>query len=367
MTTPTSSVRPEAFVRRGERGLTLIEFMVSIVLGMLMVAALSTLIADQSANRAEVDRSGRMLENGRYAIRTMADDMQMAGYWGELSTMPAAPAAMPDPCSKVASDIAAAVSLHVQGYDSPVSAALPSCLAGQNQLAGTDVLVVRRADADSSSLETTPTVPDPAKVAAAAGQVLIQTGINAAANQNFDYRINIATSSTTTNGTMFPLVKKDLATAATIRKVLVRFYFISACSVPVGTSCTGADGGSPIPTLKLRELAMVGGTLDWSTVTVAEGIENMQVDYGVDSDSDGASDGADVNAATLDTPAKWTNVMGAKVYLLARSTERSPGFSDTKTYSLGTAGTTTATNDGYRRHVFVQSVRFVNPSARRSS
>lgn len=367
MTTPTSTARPETFARRGERGLTLIEFMVSIVLGMLMVAALSTLIADQSSNRAEVDRSGRMLENGRYAIRTMADDLQMAGYWGELSTTPAAPGTMPDPCSKVASDVAAAVAMHVQGYDAPVSTALPSCLAGQNQLAGTDVLVLRRADPDSSSLETTSTVPDPAKVAAAAGQLLIQTGINSAANQNFDYRINIATSSTTTNGTMFPLVKKDLATAATIRKVLVRFYFISACSVPVGTSCTGADGGNPIPTLKVRELTMVGGALDWSTVTVAEGIENMQVDYGVDSDSDGASDGADVNAAALDTPTKWTNVMGAKVYLLARSTERSPGFADTKTYSLGTAGTTTATNDGYRRHVFVQSVRFVNPSARRSS
>lgn len=361
MTTPTSCARPDHFVRQGERGLTLIEFMVSIVLGMLMIAALSTLIANQSANRAEVDRSGRMLENGRYAIRTMVDDMQLAGYWGELSTMPATPGVMPDPCSLAVADITAAMPLHVRGYDAPVAASVPSCVT--NQVPGTDILVVRHADPDSSSLETTPTVPDAAKVAAAAGQVLIQTGINTAANQNFDYRINAASSNTTTNGTMFPLVKKDLATPATIRKVLVRIYYISACSVPVGTSCTNADGGTPIPTLKMVEIAM--GTR--TTVTVAEGIENLQIDYGVDSDNDGASDGVDVNASAFGTPAQWTNAMGAKVYLVARSTERSPGFSDTKTYSLGTAGTTTATNDGYRRHVFVQSVRFVNPSARRSS
>lgn len=68
--------------RSGQRGLTLIEFMVSVVIGMLMVAVLAILIADQSGNRAEVDRSGRMIENGRYAVRTIAEDLQMAGYWG---------------------------------------------------------------------------------------------------------------------------------------------------------------------------------------------------------------------------------------------------------------------------------------------
>ena len=63
--------------RRLQRGLTLIEFMVSIVLGMIIVAALATLVADQSVNRAEIDRSGRLIENGRYAIRALAEDLQM--------------------------------------------------------------------------------------------------------------------------------------------------------------------------------------------------------------------------------------------------------------------------------------------------
>src|SRR5689334_17581664 len=94
---------------RAQRGLTLIELMVSIALGMIMVAALATLIADQSANRAEVDRAGRLIENGRYAVRAMAEDLQMAGYWGELTTTPTAPAAMPDPCSTAEADLVSAM------------------------------------------------------------------------------------------------------------------------------------------------------------------------------------------------------------------------------------------------------------------
>ena len=86
-------------MRTGRRqdGLTLIEFMVSIVIGMLMIAALATLIASQSSTRGEIDKSGKMIENGRYAAQTMASDIQMAGYFGELSTQPTAPASLPDP------------------------------------------------------------------------------------------------------------------------------------------------------------------------------------------------------------------------------------------------------------------------------
>jgi type IV pilus assembly protein PilW len=116
------------------------------------------------------------------------------------------------------------------------------------------------------------------------------------------------------------------------------------------------------------ELTVAGGAASWNTVTIAEGIENLQVDYGVDTDANGSPDGTDVSGSAL-TKDTWPDVMTAKVYLLARSTDKTPGFADTKTYALGTAGTVTpATADqGYKRHVFVQSVRLVNPSARRVS
>jgi type IV pilus assembly protein PilW len=101
-------------------------------------------------------------------------------------------------------------------------------------------------------------------------------------------------------------------------------------------------------------------------VTIAEGIENMQVDYGVDTTRT-APDGRRQRLGPHQ--GHLADVMTAKVYLLARSLEKTPGFTDSKTYVMGTAGTITpATADqGYKRHVFVQSVRLINPSARRVS
>ena len=92
----------------------------------------------------------------------------------------------------------------------------------------------------------------------------------------------------------------------------------------------------------------------------------MQVDYGLDTNGDGAPDGDDVDGSAhlrhlgrrdvrQDPPGR------------AQSGE-DPNFSDGKKY-MGTAGEISppAGDEGYKRHVFVQSVRLVNPSARRSS
>ncbi|MBK0392945.1 PilW family protein [Ramlibacter algicola] len=363
-----------------QRGLTLVEFMISIVLGMIMVAALATLIADQSNNRAEVERNGRLIENGRYSVRMMVDDLQMAGYWGELSNTPAyAGAALPDPCELAASNIKDAMGIHVQAYDWPAASAAAgynatgtaptlSCIG--NVKPGTDVIVVRHADPDASALQTGG-ITDMNKVAAAAGSVMLQTGM-IAATQGFDYMMVAASSTANTNTTNFTLVKKDLTTRATLRKTVVRIYYVSSCSVEVAGSCVGADNGNPIPTLKMAELSTAGGAPAWTKVSLAEGIENLQVTFGVDSDNDGAPNGLDVAPGSV-ALASWPDVMSAKLTLLVRSNEASPGYSDAKTYAMGTVdsagtdGTVVAASDRYRRHVFVQSVRFVNPSGRRTS
>lgn len=350
--------------RRSQRGLTLIELMVSITIGMLMVAALATLIADQSGNRSEVDKSGRLIENGRYAIRAIADDVQMGGYWGELNTLGAAPAALPDPCSVTIADLTAAMPLHVQGYAPPGppstpagqtggynpstnTAAAPTCLS--NYRPGTDVLVVRHVDPDSSDVETAGVV-DSTKVTAT--RVYLQTGLQATGTQFtsvLDLGSNFATA--------FTLLKKDKATLATLRKVVVRIYYVADCSV-----CSGATADS-IPTLKMRELG--AGPALGAPVSIAEGVENLQVDYGVDSDTDGTPNGADSNGNAL-AVADWPNVMSLRINLLVRSLESSPAYTDAKTYNMGAVGSTAATNDGYKRHAFVQSVRLVNPSGRRA-
>jgi type IV pilus assembly protein PilW len=332
---------------------------------MLMIAAMATLIANQSTNRAEVDRAGKLIENGRYAMSTIAADAQLAGYWGELNTAPGTGGGPLDPCSVTVADIRSDTIAHVQGYDE-IAASFPSCIT--NRKAGTDVFVVRHADPDSSDVETSDLV-DFSKVKQ--GQVYIQTGLTS--TTQLQAKLDVAVASSSANATNFALTRKDTTKVARIRKVLIHIYYISKCSVEVSGSCTNADGGTPIPTLKRVDLTVSGTSIGHTTYTVAEGIENMQVDYGLDSDADGMPDGY-TTAAALNgsaTPATaWSNVMTARIYLLARASETTPGYSDAgRTYSLGSYGSTSAPagETGYRRHVFTQTVRFVNPSGRLTS
>ena len=337
-----------------QRGLTLIEFMISVVLGLLLVAALSTLIANQSVTRSEVDRAGRLIENGRYSVQAMSDDLQMAGYWGEIINAPAVPATLPDPCSTIVANVQTAMGLHVQGYDDTTyTAGTLGCVS--NWKSGTDILVVRYADPDTARYQTGGAT-DFSKLVD--GEIYLQSGLTSATNTNFTSVV--AAGDSPNNSTNFPLVNKD-GTPATPRKMLVHIYYVATCDV-----CTGT-GADTIPTLKRVELSAASGAAAMTTATIAEGVEALQLEYGRDTDGDGAPDGSDSDCSSFNV-ANWADTMSVKVYLLARATDQSPGFTDNKTYTMGNspAITPAPADAGYQRHLFEQSVRVANPSMRRS-
>lgn len=341
-----------------QRGMTLVEWMVSLTIGLILLTGLSALIARQSSTQAELEKSSRQIENGRYAMQLLQDDIQLAGYYGEYSAAATLtlPTSLPNPCLVTAAELSNALPFPIQGYDSP-GATLPTALAdcplnAANHLDGTDVLVVRRVE--------------PATVTGVLtiGQVYLQSGLTASGLE-FSHVLAVA-AATAVDTTVFNLKKKDGTATALLRKYLVHIYFVSPCSVPAnGSTCSSAntdDGGLSIPTLKRMELSVAAGNPKFATTPLVEGIEKLQVDYGFDTTGDGAPDAYAKDAAAV---ADWANVMAVRLHLLARNNERSAGHQDTKTYDLGLEGTTTATNDGFKRRVFSQLIRVVNPSSRR--
>lgn len=327
-------------------GFSLIELMISITIGLLLIAGMATLVSNNSLHRQELDKTSRQIENGRYAMQILNEDLLHAGYYGQYYELSAVPSSLPNPCSTTISDIVAATPLAVQGYDSPstIPSPLSGCLSDANHVSGTDILVVRRA---ATTVSTTLT----------AGRIYIQgLSNNAIINDG-----SVASNTWT-------LKKKDDTTPADIRQYIVHIYFISPCSVPAGggSNCTGSndDNGSPIPTLKRLELTNSGTTPSMVVVPLVEGIENLQIDYGTDSKNTGSPDNYVTSPA--DTTA-WGNVVTTRVRLIARNNEATPGYVDDKSYDMG-GGTpyTPATADKkYRRHAYAQVVRLENPSARR--
>ena len=83
---------------------------------------------------------------------------------------------------------------------------------------------------------------------------------------------------------------------------------------------------------------------------------------------DGVPDGDYVRcstAATLHAVDELMNVTSVKIYVLARSREASPNYTDSKTYTLGSAGDVGPFNDNFKRHVFTTTVRLTNVAGRR--
>lgn len=71
--------------RRRHRGITLIEVMIAMVLGLILLAALSNVFISNMRTRAEVEKVGLQIENGRYAMQLLLDDISNAGYFGGAS------------------------------------------------------------------------------------------------------------------------------------------------------------------------------------------------------------------------------------------------------------------------------------------
>lgn len=343
--------------RRQQAGLTLVELMISMAIGLFLVAGITTLIAQQSSTRAELDKSGRQIENGRYAMTLLQDDIQHAGFYGQYAGGFPTLAAMPNPCDVTAATVDGALAMPLQGYDAPVAvpAPLSACLPDANHIAGTDILVVRRLEAD----DTLPTLSG-----LSAGQIYVQTTPLAKVT-------GLGPDPTPASPSTYLLKQKDAVTAAELRKYVQHIYFLSPCNIYASgaTSCTAAaDRGNPVPTLKRLEMTSIAGVTTMITVPLVDGIQNMQLDYGIDNTGVAGAQGDGTPTTPFVTaPAEgdWPNVMAVQVNLLARNADPSGGYVDKKIYNMGVGGTVGPFSDAYKRHAYSANVRVINPSQQR--
>lgn len=341
-----------------ERGITIVELMIGMTLSLVVVGAVTLLFFNNSRARQETENTSMQIENGRYAAQLLLEDLRLAGGYGEFNpTALSTPSSLPDPSATDAASLSAAMPLAVQGYDN--GAGLPATLATllADLRPGTDVLTIRRTStcvAGSTGCNAvdparytyfqTTLCPNQLSSLPPAAQFLVGTDLG-------QFTSNNPSVVGAANPPAF-LAKKDCLTAASLRSFYVRIYFVA-------NNNTAGDG---IPTLKVAEL----GAGSFSVAPLVAGIDQMQFEYGVDTNGDGAPDAYTASPANMTA---WRQVTAVKVHLLARNTQASTGFTDDRTYILGAKtdgsdNTVGPFNDGYKRHVYTTVVRLNNVAGR---
>ncbi|AOE83528.1 type 4 fimbrial biogenesis PilW transmembrane [Pseudomonas sp. TCU-HL1] len=363
--------------RNRQSGFSLVELMIAAVISLLIMAAVLTLFLDVSRTNDEMAKTNAQIENGRFALQLLQEDLAHAGFWSgyvpefdDLSNsgVPTdVPDAVPGPCSWTSADNANLLGIAVQVYDG-----VPPGCAGivTNKKADTDVLVVRHAETCRPGVGNCE--------AELSGKLYFQSSFCA----DDAARYVLGTSG-------FTMRKRDCITLADKRKFVSNLYYIRDYSVTVG------DG---IPTLMRSTFG--AGAAPGAAEALIEGIEGFRVELGIDSVGDGgvannygeainfalnvqgnvdrsrpinrgngAADGDFVRCPAAGcTVDQLIDVVTVKVFLLVRGVQPSPGYSDSKSYALGAANPAAEIiGSNYKRHVYSTTARLVNVSGRRET
>lgn len=287
---------------------SLIEFMISITLGALLVSAVGmSYVSNRTINTVQEGLS-RMQENARYLSYLLARDLRMAGYVGcanqnniTITNRAKENTTLTD------------FSRPLQGYSGvggTFSPSLPNNLNNQ-PLPNSDVLELRMGASTSIQLkndmnQTNNPILVYDRMGIQAGEPILITNCTigdvfiAGASAN-------ATAIVHTNANN---TSNDLSIPYTINAQVMRFIYFSYYVKETGR--TNASG-TPIRALVRRGYTGIEDE-------IAEGVEQMRITYGVDTNDDNTIDNY-MNASQVNASNHWNNVLSVEVHLLMATTE----------------------------------------------
>jgi type IV pilus assembly protein PilW len=322
---------------RRQYGMTLIELMVALSIGaFLMIGAITVFVQSRTTFRITESLS-RLQENARFALDSLEPDIRMAHYWGmnprtsqingrRPPTAPAGPG--PNTCGNnwtIDLDMAVAGSNNSYTW---------GCAGLAPVETTSDTLVIRRASEDPQ-LPTT------------ANSLSILTVRN---GQPLGPQLFM--------GTTIPAGYD--ATLSATHRLIVNGYYVSRSSTVAGT-----------PSLRVKTLQANGTIADQE---VLAGVENMQIEFGVDTDLPGEPADPSPNRGSID---RWVNpddpiitrgnpafmgdaeILAVRVWLRVRAERLEPGFTDNAVYvyadqNVGPIG------DGFRRILVSKTIYLRN-------
>jgi type IV pilus assembly protein PilW len=317
-------------------GFTLIELMVSMVLGLMLSAGIVNIYLQNKQNYLQDEELARMQENARYAIGLLKRELTMAGFVagiGDYSGIPAG--SVTTDCVgtgqwalNVQGDIFELINNYDGGAFTTANGTTWDCLAAAEVQPLTDIVSVKRT-ADRRTLED--------------GSF---TGTLTAADQEqwylraFDNNATLSWNYVDAGGSIAADV--SAGNGVDYWEYYSQIFYLRNFSRAAG------DG---IPTLCIERLVASAMTTD----CLVEGIEDLQIEVGIDTNDDSVPDFFD----PAPTATEIREAVVVRVYLLVRSVEPIANYTNDKTFSLGSKAVPAA-NDSFMRRVFSTTVQMRN-------
>ena len=320
-------MRPRSLLTH-QTGLSLIELLVALVISTLVSFGVVNLFLQMRVSGQQDDEIARLQENGRWALRYISRDLSMTGFFGNRISGAGVGSTLvvTDDCDPGWSLDTAQPLEHLDNVTAVTATTEYDCLTNGDIEVGTDILAIRRT-------HDSPHVEDGGAV------------VGLSSNTVYLRLEQFGVQGQLVKGSEFSLSDLTAGSGVDAWEYEVRLFFIRPYADTPG------DG---IPSLCIKRLTTDNAaiTLD-STECLVEGIENLQVEFGLDL-SEPRDYTADYYTATP-TADELDQAVTAKIYLLARSVSEVPGYTNDKSYQLGDA-TIAAANDGYYRRMMQTTV-----------
>ncbi len=322
--------------RFSSRGFSLVELLISLMLmGLLASAAMTLYLNTQRHYRVE-DQMARIQENGRYAVALLSRELSMAGFFGAALPRGTIPnQSMAADCSEDNWALNDEHALdHVNDYIGSVAPVTSAgvqldCVEPSAVLPGTDLLVIKRTAAQ-------PSVDRGAVTAHITRSAVESWFLHTIADA--DPVWHQASTQTLANNQPY-----DASHA----------YWRAAAKVMFLRSYAAAPGDNT-PSLCAEVLAGERMTAR----CYVEGVEDMQLEFGIDADGDTVVDQYRANPTAEQLQLSVT----VRLHLLMRSVSSVPGYTDVGTYQLGEK-VVPPRRDTFLRSVFSATVRLRNMPA----
>lgn len=302
-------------MRRAGRGMTLVELMVGMAIGLFLVTVMGAVYVGSKGTFNAQESTSRLQENGRFAVDLLSADLRMAGFRGCAGQVGGAAAVnnvLATPTAQLYNYGRGAAGAHYTGgawsplLDPAVSALGPDT-AGDvftvYRSSGTAWALTAEMSSGTSALQVSPTAN------LATGDILVVSDCNGAA-------VFQATNATPGAGSIQHLtgvagVSPGLASATLGRAFLqdAEVYRLQSVTYYLAPSLRQAGMKS------LWSYATPAYELGTQPVELVTGVDQMSVTYGLDTNADRAAD----TFVTADAVTDWTQVVSARLELVLAS------------------------------------------------